>query len=211
MIKHLLAPALIAVSLFSATANAELVERDWNNEGDGLITLDTVSGKKWLDLTVTDGMSINNVSELLSTTYAGWDLATQSDIDELMEGYFERSLNPKTTGPAGQTNTALREGWQDLFGITADADLRSYGLFVDDSGKIAMAGARKLYNYLYLGYLRSTDFDYSVSTDGVFLVSTGYVTLTEKSNIQNADVPLAALGAPLLIFGAMSLRRRRFK
>tara|TARA_B100000508_G_C11462906_1_gene280083 strand:+ start:2597 stop:3232 length:636 start_codon:yes stop_codon:yes gene_type:complete len=211
MIKHLLAPALIAVSLFSATANAELVERDWNNEGDGLITLDTVSGKKWLDLTVTDEMSINSVSELLSTTYAGWDLATQSDIDELMEGYFERSLNPKTTGPAGQTNTALRTGWQNLFGITGDAG-KSYGLFVDDVGGIAMAGTRNLSNHLYLGYRRSgSDLDYSVATDGVFLVSTGYVTLTEKSNIQNADVPLVALGAPLLIFGVMGLKRRRFK
>tara|TARA_B100000700_G_scaffold257122_1_gene290698 strand:+ start:1982 stop:2614 length:633 start_codon:yes stop_codon:yes gene_type:complete len=210
MIKHLLAPALIAVSLFSATASAELVERDWNNEGDGLITLDTVSGKKWLDLTVTDEMSINNVSELLSTTYAGWDLATQSDIDELMEGYFDRSINPKTTGPAGQTNTALRTGWQDLFGVTGDSG-KSYGLFIDDDNKVAMAGARNQSNYLYLGYRRSTDFDFSVSTDGVFLVSSGYVTLTEKNNIQNADVPLAALGAPLLIFGAMALRRRRFK
>lgn len=211
MIKHLLAPALIAVSLFSATANAELVERDWNNEGDGLITLDTVSGKKWLDLTVTDGMSINSVSELLSSTYVGWGLATQSDIDELMEGYFERSLNPKTTGPAGQTNTTLRTGWQNLFGTTGDSG-KSYGLFVDDSGGIAMAGTRNLSNYLYLGYRRSAnDLDYSVSSDGVFLVSTEDVTLTEKNNIQNADVPLAALGAPLLIFGAMSLKRRRFK
>ena len=210
MIKHLLAPALIAVSLFSATANAELVERDWNNEGDGLITLDTVSGKKWLDLTVTDGMSINSVSELLSTTYAGWDLATQSDIDELMEGYFERSLNPKTTGPAGQTNTTLREGWKSLFGTTGDSG-KSYGLFVDDENKVSMAGVRNLSNYLYLGYRRSTDFDFSVASDGVFLVSTDHVTLTEKNNIQNADVPLYALGAPLLIFGAMGLKRRRFK
>ena len=75
-----------------------------------------------------------------------------------------------------------------------------------------MAGTRNLSNYLYLGYRRSAnDLDYSVSSDGVFLVSTEDVTLTEKNNIQNADVPLAALGAPLLIFGAVGLKRRRIK
>ena len=93
---------------YSAQPNAELVERDWNTEGDGLITLDTVS-KKWLDLTVTDEMSINSVSELLSTTYAGWDLATQSDIDELMEGYFEYTKS-ENHRPAGQQTRHEQDG-----------------------------------------------------------------------------------------------------
>ncbi len=44
--------ALIAttVTLAAASAQAELVEYDWETQGDGAVTLDTKTGNIWLDL-----------------------------------------------------------------------------------------------------------------------------------------------------------------
>jgi hypothetical protein len=83
-----------AMLLFSFHSQAALVESDWLDAGDSRATLDLESGKKWLDLTETMGMSIGQVENLLNTTYQGFTLATESQIQALLissfsEHYFQ--------------------------------------------------------------------------------------------------------------------------
>ena len=61
----------LAVMTSLSAAHAQLVETDWVNSGDKLLTLDTVTGRKWLDLTQTYNWSIDMVrAELPSFTVA---------------------------------------------------------------------------------------------------------------------------------------------
>lgn len=52
---------LFACLSFAGAANATLIEMDLFNAGDGLLTLDYETGFEWLDLTLTTGMSYNNI------------------------------------------------------------------------------------------------------------------------------------------------------
>ncbi|AGX86194.1 PEP-CTERM sorting domain-containing protein [Candidatus Symbiobacter mobilis] len=61
----------LAVMTSFSVAHAQLVETDWVNSGDKLLTLDTVTGRKWLDLTQTYNWSVDMVrAELPSFTVA---------------------------------------------------------------------------------------------------------------------------------------------
>jgi len=68
--------------LFSTTAQAVLVERNWQSTGDNALTLDTDTGLEWLDITSTSNMSYNEVFAELGTggTYEGFSFASQEQI-----------------------------------------------------------------------------------------------------------------------------------
>ena len=55
--------ALVGMMLAFGTmaANADLIEQDFISSGDGLITLDTGTGLKWLDVTETKGLSVDEI------------------------------------------------------------------------------------------------------------------------------------------------------
>lgn len=65
---------------------AELIERDWKTLGDGLLTFDQMSGREWLDLTLTEGMSTVEVSAQLdgNREYSGFTFASVDDVVELL-------------------------------------------------------------------------------------------------------------------------------
>lgn len=72
------------ILLTSFNTYAALIEQDWQNPGDGLLTRDTQTGLEWLDLTQTAGFSIN---EILGGT-GGWigggfTYATDSQVGQL--------------------------------------------------------------------------------------------------------------------------------
>lgn len=182
---------------FSAfNAQAELVVTDWETEGDELIVIDTDTGYKWLNLAYTAGVSIDQVSSELATTYSGWKLATYDDVLTLMRNHFEWTGNIKSTAPA-----ELRNEWQDAFGITGSLG-RSYGSYIGDNGRMYMAGTRDS-NNVYTSYLRNNDTTSAFQYDGVFLVSDKLVTLEEKANIQSVNSPLAVgVLALAFIFGS---------
>ena len=64
----ILAIATTAVMLFSASANAEFILMDWEEEGDQQIAYDDATEMEWLTLSNTLGMSLN---EVLSETADG--------------------------------------------------------------------------------------------------------------------------------------------
>lgn len=182
---------------FSAfSAHAELVVTDWETEGDGLIAVDTDTGFKWLNLTLTVNESIDDISMKLSTIYSGWKLATEDEVFTLMASHFEWDDTAEGSAPV-----ELRNEWQAAFGITGNGG-RSYGTYIGDNGNVKMAGTRSL-NYVYFNYTRSSNSAESNHYDGVFLVSSGLVTLEEKANIQSVNSPLAVgVLALAFIFGS---------
>jgi hypothetical protein len=104
LIKITILPALC---LLSMGAQAGIVSTDWKltNDGlatlddDGLATLDDVSGKEWLKLTQTDGMSVASVVSQLDTTFAGWRLPTDEEVREYANSVFQsNNLNAPISG-----------------------------------------------------------------------------------------------------------------
>lgn len=67
--------------LLSQQSNAALIDMDWNNPGDAALMLDTSSGLKWLDLSVTADQSYNDVtSQLQGGAYEGFRYATHLEV-----------------------------------------------------------------------------------------------------------------------------------
>ncbi len=80
-------------------AHGALIELDYLNPGDKLLTQDTITGRKWLDATYTMGWSVNRAqSELPNFTLA----TTQSVIDLFVNsGLGENVRNVMTLGYIG--------------------------------------------------------------------------------------------------------------
>lgn len=84
---------VLALSLISSSAFADLVSKDFLTVGDGLITHDTVSGLYWLDLTYTSTgpnknqqnsyLSIQQKNQSLGNPLFGFRHATIHEVKDL--------------------------------------------------------------------------------------------------------------------------------
>jgi hypothetical protein len=219
--------AVSAIALASMSASAQLISTDWQNAGDSLATLDESTGIEWLDLTQTDGMSIDTAENHLSGRFEGWRLPTRSEVTQLMVNAFPSQVSfVQTSGSRGFTNTTTdneADNFRLLFGTTyANTTYdSSYGLFKNDPGgsySVLMSGAndKRSDDYIALksNLSMTNDTSYTHSAFGVYLVSDGGTTqssLNDPSlNANNANAPssvplpatAALLGLGLLGFGA---------
>jgi hypothetical protein len=88
-------PCAFALTLFCAHASADVIERDWKELGDGLLTYDDVNRREWLDLSETllfqfSGDINDRVTEVLAETnsggiFEGFSGATETDVMTLAE------------------------------------------------------------------------------------------------------------------------------
>ncbi|MHA1568878.1 MAG: hypothetical protein ACTSXZ_05365, partial [Alphaproteobacteria bacterium] len=74
---------IAAVGLTATPAHAFLIEQDLNAVGDNLITLDTVTGLEWLDVTATLGLSYNAAEASLFVTAQGFRHANRDEVSAL--------------------------------------------------------------------------------------------------------------------------------
>ncbi|MFQ3188928.1 MAG: hypothetical protein ACI936_000048 [Paraglaciecola sp.] len=223
--------AVSTLALASMSASAQLIPTDWKNTGDKLATLDESTGIEWLDLTQTDGMSIDTAESLLSSRFEGWRLPTRSEVTQLMVNAFpSKASYMQGAGAWNWTNRTTDnevDNFRLLFGTThANTTYdHTFGVFKNDPGgdySVLYSGAYdrasddsiKLYSNVNL----ATNTSYSTSTYGVYLVSDGGTTqssLNDPSlNANNANAPssvpssvplpatAALLGLGLLGFGA---------
>jgi len=86
--KRFILALLAAIAVLVAVADAEraqavLLTSDWQTVGDGLLTEDTDTGLKWLDLTETAGQSFDSVFAQLGAggTYDGFRYATAAEVE----------------------------------------------------------------------------------------------------------------------------------
>jgi len=79
----------VVVLTLSGSVNAAIISTDWQTADDDLITQDTASGLEWLDLTVTAGMSFNDVSAQFGSggNYDGWRYATRAEVAGLWDSF----------------------------------------------------------------------------------------------------------------------------
>lgn len=191
MKKTILAGLLLSIT--SLSSQADLINADWNT-GDGLAVTDTVSNITWLDLSVTANQSVTDVQGLLSTTYAGWELATRAQVQDLMQNTFTNNVFDGNSY-YGTYEAIPAASWRSTFGLTDGSS--SYGLFVN-GGQVAASGVH--YNGRVVdNFGRSSDFSYNAQADGVFLVQSAVTP----------SVPLpASLGLLALAMCGFSFRRK---
>jgi hypothetical protein len=223
--------------LSAASAQASLVETDWNNLGDGLATLDTDTGIEWLDLTQTLGMSINQAEGLLGSTFDGWRLPTGAEVTQMMVNAFPSvASQTQWINTGGFTNdvTDNEAGvFRGMFGVTytsSDFDY-SWGMFKNDSNiphpsgntfTVLLSGVSdsKIDNLVtpYSNASLVNDYNYSHSSRAVYLVSDGGTTVSSildpSLNANNPNAPETAnVSAPILTsllgFGLLGFATRR--
>ena len=204
--------ALILIGL-SGTAHADLVDSNWLEPEDNRTFTDTRTGLVYLDITETQGQSIEDVQALLSTDFAGWRFPTAQEVDEL---FFS------ITGTYANGNkTTLRYLSGPLFSSHQAANSYDlYGLFSDGvtSKSYMMGGNSNYLDSMYNYYERSTSLSWSSPTHGVWLVATDELQSSLPDNNSNVDsgegdettdvsAPFAS-AAMLALFGLLGLRRR---
>lgn len=77
--------AALAVALTSSVAHAALSVADLSQSGDGLLTVDSVSGLAWLDIGATRGMSVADVIASGDWLSKGFRFAKASELDQLVQ------------------------------------------------------------------------------------------------------------------------------
>ena len=76
---------LFSLTIVPAYASPGLVVEDLLAPGDGLITLDTATGLRWLDVTATKGLSYNQAEASVYVTDYGFRHATYWEVRNLLE------------------------------------------------------------------------------------------------------------------------------
>lgn len=81
----------IGLLLNTNVALANFVETDWLDEGDSLATLHEETGIEWLDISITDNMSIDNVVNEMGEggIFYGWRFPTENEMLFMMESFFD--------------------------------------------------------------------------------------------------------------------------
>jgi hypothetical protein len=113
--------ALAAAALLAGycpSTYAAIVLGDWKTPGDNLLVTDTATGLQWLNLTQTANLSYNAVTGQLSSTFAGFSVASASDVAT----FFTDAglvLNTASDDPTQFANaTLLLTDWGTLYSVT---------------------------------------------------------------------------------------------
>jgi hypothetical protein len=225
----MLAASLLALA--SVGVQASFVTTDWKTTGDGLAFVEESTGIEWLSLTQTDNMSISEVQGLLSTTFEGWRLPTQSEVESMYTNLaainFASYNNFYSGSSPSYENVATRI--VSRFGVThtqtSFSNVTSAGIYLSqDQNNVLKTYATyksnsQIFGRTYMAILNNINS--ITATDpiyGVYLVSDGGTTLSSISNpdinalnpqapVNNVPVTSMLGGLILLVLGA----RRKLK
>lgn len=123
--------------LSQAPAGAALVAADWLAAGDGKLTQDTLTGLQWLDLTLSNNHSYNDIrTNYLGAgqQFEGFRYATGAEVYGL---FVNAGIGATWETPAGGGFYTNANAFQELVGITADDYYGrdwSTGMFAQEPG-----------------------------------------------------------------------------
>jgi len=237
--KLLAVTLLIGVFALSGNANAGFVSLDWKVEGDNKATLHEETGLEWLKMSETDSLSINTVKSLLDTTYSGWRLPTEAEVNQLLLSALPTfPFSDGTTAYSSPSYQPYASAWRAIMGDARihsyyTTDFRnakhyynnyySYSLYEDPNGTVKLAGSYlQQYYYHYSSTWTAAIYkerenaaystDYTSVNVGIFLVSDGGATLSvpsENGSLQDVPEPAGALILASGLFGLAMLRRKK--
>lgn len=220
---------VLSLASLSFASNSEMLSIDYKTEGDNKVTLDSETGIEWLDLTVTNRLSINTLRSMLHNELVGWRFPT---VDEVTT-FFKNSL-PSQELTGSPLNQMIRDDGPELnklgqylgYNHIYNGRETTYGLYINDNNndfngtEVLMAGVRtdeNISHRLYLNSNTSLNKDSIHSNYGVFLVSDGGYSISSIKNPElnannpnsPANVPLSASFTLLSIGILFSLRRKK--
>jgi hypothetical protein len=103
--------SVLLLFMFAMPLQAALIEQDWSAINDAAITYDSTTGLEWLDVTVTAGLSYNDVAAELGVggAYEGFSFASSQQVAGLFSavGLGEIPNVPEFLGGGEQIQTLL--------------------------------------------------------------------------------------------------------
>jgi hypothetical protein len=108
------------VFLLVLPASAALVEQDLSAPGDALLTLDDVSGLRWLDLSETVGLSMDDiVADVGGWSSMGFRHATAAEVcDLLARNAIAPTPCPRPEGLQINDGGAAADAFHQFLGLT---------------------------------------------------------------------------------------------
>ncbi|MEW8478619.1 MAG: PEP-CTERM sorting domain-containing protein [Candidatus Thiodiazotropha sp.] len=100
------------------SANAVLIEEDWDrfSYDNNLLTYDTDTGLHWLDLSVTRGMSFNQVEDLIMNGTLGEFLP--ASLSQVREFHANAGLNRTPSYTMGREEAIRASNFASLLGVS---------------------------------------------------------------------------------------------
>lgn len=190
----------IALLALAIPASASILVTDWKAPGDGLLLWDTSTNLQWLNLKQTRGQSFDQVSGLLSTTYAGFSYATTNDIWTF---FADAGLSPFYPAPAAAASSLAT-----LWGVTGAQGYSAAGITSSDN---QFAPGNKLVAAVGWANLAGTQW-YANATSGNALPNVAYPDVGSAllRPYQALAVPEASTPAMLALgFVVLALTKRR--
>ena len=213
---------------FSGFAQAEFVTGDWLEDGDNQAILDTRTGKEWLNMDHTEGMTLSGIENALNGELSGWRIASYEEIIELVWSQAEiagvlgsywddESIDRERSSDSAMyelghiaQSSAKARNFSVTFGGMEGDFYGLYGHFVNEyKGEVATLYSQyttgKYNNGMYVQ--KTTQNALGHSWYGWWLVSDGGTTLESirnpEINANNPDSPINDVGAPLLAGGLL--------
>lgn len=227
MLKSMLKGSVVALALTCALpASAGFVHQDLTTEGDSKVTFHEETGLNWMKLSVTSGMSIDQVSAQFGDggQFDGWRLATDKEVEAMLKvmiptiTFADNQINGSHVSQGGGV-APFALNWMKWMGTTLYGTTNySYGLYYQEGAStILMTGftqgsnlwQNKVYDDYYSAAYRSS---WASADYGIFMVKAG--SLNQEPSVPPGnieDVPVSSSGA-IIGLGLMAiagLRRRK--
>lgn len=202
MLKKTLSIIFAAGMLFSGASHAAFSVTDWKNTGDAKATLDSETGLEWLDVSYTNGWTVQSALNAIQPggTLYGWRLPTKSEVTTLMNHWFGQSWTNfgivyYSGWPASVMDFYHTFGITRMYGATSNGQWWSGGVYLDGSTVLG-AGAYHRDSWgshnaqAWVNDVTSYNVNSYIDGGGVFLVSDGGTTLSSINNPSlNANNP----------------------
>ena len=210
---NIITTALLAAAALVATSsnsNAGIMTGDYENAGDGLITIDSDTGLEWLNWTVTTNLSYNDMLTELGAggSYEGWRHATREEV-RIVANNIDQSLIADPLAPiyyhVRQDAGAAVNNINSYLGFTNP---------VSPTNKFSLALTSDTYTRASDGALFQLATVTGANTHSVLRQDYTYLQHVEHYYLGHALVRLAAVPEPTSLMcwlglGLVGLTRRR--
>ena len=187
-------------------ANAGLISADDAVFGVGSVTRDTTTGFEFLDLSVTRGLSYNQVQAQLGSTFAGWQIATLAQVQDLM---VAGGLSIENNGGTLHTGTASELATiGNLAAFLGDTIADARTGFSAITGTAPFVGSHYVVEVWYLNSLVRNETMTALALGDHEAGSSIATFLVRSTSQDEVPVPGALSLMGFGVFGLSALRRR---